>query len=110
MSGDLERQLRERLQRADLPRAPQDLRFSLDSVVRTPVDRRSGRGPRSPLRVLAIAAVIAGGGIAVLAVGGGIRNTALIPYPGPTPQTSAPPSTPSERPMLSPLALAEVAG
>ena len=110
MSVELERQLRERLQRADLPRASQELRVSLESVVRTPVDRRNGRDRRNPLRVLAIAAVIAGGGLAVFVAGGGIRNTALIPYPAPTPQVSAPPSTPSEVPMLSPLALAEVAG
>ena len=60
--------------------------------------------------MLAIAAVIAGGGIAVLVAGGEIRNTALIPYRDPTPEVSTPPSTPSEVPMLSPLALAEVAG
>ena len=62
MNGELERQLRERLQRADLPGASQDLRISLESVVRTPVDPRNRRDRRGPLRLLAIAAVIAGGG------------------------------------------------
>ena len=109
MNGDLERQLRERLQRADLPGASQDLRIALEFVVRTPVDPRNRRDRQSPLRLLAIAAVIAGGGLVALVAGGGIRNTALIPAPGPTPLISVPPSTPPEVPKLSPLQLAEVA-
>ena len=63
MSADLERELRERLQRAGLPVAPDRLRASLEAVAQTPVDRqRPGR--RGSVRLLAVAALIATGGLA----------------------------------------------
>jgi hypothetical protein len=108
--SDLDRQLHERLQRADLPAAPHDLHVALESVVRTPVERSDGRDRLRPLRLLAIAAVIVTAGLAVLVVGGGLpRNTAIIPNPRPTPPIPTPQSTPSTVPTMSAVELAGLA-
>ena len=85
MSAELERELRERLRRADLPGAPIGLRGSLETVVRTPVDRRDRRDRRRTIRLLAVAALIATGGLTALIVGGGLeRNLAIVPNPVPS--------------------------
>ena len=107
--SEIERQLRERLQRADLPAAPEDLRVSLESVVRAPVERRERRDRDRPLRLLAIAAVLAMGGLATVLVGGGLqRHAAVDPSPSPTSSMSTTPSTPSAVPTMSPVELATV--
>ena len=98
MSAELERDLRERLQRADLPSAPDNLRAAIETVARTPVEPRVRRGRRPPIRLLAVAALIAAGGLAILIVSGGEkRHTAVLPGPGPSgspAQTAtSPPST-----------------
>ena len=107
--SDVERELRERLQRADLPAAPHDLRVSLESVVRTPVEQSNRRDRGNALRLLAIAAVIATGGLAVLVAGGGLPwRAAIVPRPDPTSPTSTPPSTPSAVPTITTIELARV--
>jgi hypothetical protein len=104
MTPELERELRERLQRADLPAAPDDLRAAAERVTRTPVERRIRRGRRPPMRLLAVAALLATGGLALLIVSGGEkRNTAIVPSPSPSrlppspSPTSPTPSPPSFR-------------
>src|SRR4051794_34682696 len=107
--SDMEREFRERLQRADLPAAPQDLRVALESVVRTPAERVDRRRRDRPLRLLAIAAVIVTGGLAVLVSGGGLPRQAIVPNPTPTSPISTPHSTPSATPTMSILELATLA-
>jgi hypothetical protein len=102
MSADLERELRERLQRADLPSAPDNLRAAVETVARTPVEPRVRRGRRPPMRLLAVAALLATGGLAILIVSGGEkRNSSVVPVPGPSgspsPTATSPPSTPPIR-------------
>ncbi len=99
MSRDLEQQLRERLQRASLPSAPLTLRESLESVVRTPVKRTVPLTRRRITGLLAVAAVLATGGILMLAVGNRPPvDTALDPNASPL--ASAPPA--STAPSASP--------
>jgi hypothetical protein len=102
MSADLERELRERLQRADLPGAPDNLRAAVETVARTPVEPRVRRGRRPPMRLLAVAALLATGGLAILIVSGGEkRKSSVVPVPGPSgspsPTATSPPSTPPIR-------------
>ena len=106
--SDVERLLRERLQRADLPRAPEDLRVALDTVVRTPVDGRDREDRLGPLRLLAVAALIVTGGVAMLVAGGGLPQRPAI-APNPIPTRSTPPATPSAVPLMSVAELASVA-
>jgi hypothetical protein len=95
MSGDLDRRLRERFDRADLPRAPQDLLASLESVVLTPVDRRRQTERGRTIRMLAIAAVLGTGALAAALAGGAqTRERATTPSPAPTSEASpGPPRT-----------------
>jgi hypothetical protein len=102
MSAELERELRERLQRAELPSAPDGLLDAVEKVARTPVEQRVRPGRRPPMRLLAVAALIATGGLAILIVAGGEkRNAAIVPGPGPIRSSASPsltvqpPSTPS---------------
>jgi hypothetical protein len=109
MSADLERELRERLQGADLPSASIGLRESLETVVQTSVPRRDRRDRRRTMRLLAVAALIATGGLAILIVGGGLeRDLAIIPTPGPSPspspsRSSSEPSSATQTPATPPV-------
>jgi hypothetical protein len=104
MSAELDVLLRERFERADLPRAPQDLLASLESVVLTPVDRRRRTDPSRPIRMMAIAAVLATAALAAALAGGALtRERPAIPSPAPTSQASS-------GPPLAGLALAGVVG
>jgi hypothetical protein len=104
MSAELDVRLRERFERVELPRAPQDLLASLESVVLIPVDRRRRTDRSRPMRMLAIAAVLATAALAAALAGGALtRERATIPSPAPTSQASP-------GPPRAALALAAVVG
>ena len=97
MSGDverLERELRERLRRADLPSAPGRLHAALDEMVRAPVEPPKRPDRKRVIRLLAIAAVLVVGSVLALVVGGGLPRTAIKPVPSPTPSVSTPTRSP----------------
>ncbi len=94
MSDDLDRQLRERLQRVALPSAPGSLRASLEAIVQTPPERTVRRDRRRTWRLLAVAAIVATAGLAVMTGGGSPPpDTALVATASPSsPFESAGPS------------------
>lgn len=90
--NDFEHDLRERLQGARLPVAPDGLARALDSIVATPVPRR--RGGRRPIALLAVAAVLAGSGMLIVAGGGRLSlPNLLLPNAVVSDEASSPPAT-----------------
>ena len=105
MSDDLERQLRERFQRAVLPSAPTSLRSTLEAIVQTPAERVVRRDRRRTWGLMAVAAAVTAGGL-LLVTGGGLPTfeTALVPTPTPRPSASSPVASanPNATPTASP--------
>lgn len=117
MSDDLDQRLRERLQRVVLPSAPGSLHASLDAIAQTPLERTVRRDRRRTWRLLAVAALVATTGLAVM-IGGGSPppDTAVVsiaspssplestgpslePSTGPSPMPTQSLQTPSPQPL-----------
>jgi hypothetical protein len=103
MNADLERDLRDRLRRADLPDAPDSLYASLEAVVRTRPQRAPDRDRRrTTLRLLAVAAVLVVGGAAVIAGGGWLDGQPVVQSPLPSPALPTDPTSQSASPSVEP--------
>lgn len=122
MSDDLERLLRERLQRAELPNAPFSLRLEMQAIAQKPPPPIVRRDRSRAMRLLAIAAVLTVGTLAiVIGSGGGRRAETALEHsplasssptasvaasPSPTPTVSSPTEASPSQPAATPSVVA----